>query len=264
MVGSNEHSRKSALLQYIEEKNKQIKAFLEQKGEIQKSFLGCNRPTDSDIWKPITPIPHSGRELDEPCVLEARPSTCQKLTTGISSELVHDITEIARFCTETKMQQDRQEQKLEKLGAGLRSREVETTRLGEELRNFKKAQHIREKLFMEQIDALSEKVQSLSKIIQDLRPEIMAHGSTVIAEKCELQKGSTKDIGSSMQTLDATYFIGDTKYVVQSILPVFEKEEIRKKAVEGLPTVEVADGNKTKIFSEELSDEESEMSVFSY
>lgn len=261
MVGSNEHSRKSALSQYIEEKNKQIKAFLEKKREIQKSFLGCNYLTDSDIWRPITPIPHAVRELDEPCVLDVRPSSCQNLKTGISSELVHDITEIARFCTETKMQQDRQEQKLEKLGAGLRSREVETTRLGEELCNSKKAQHIREKLFMEQIDALSEKIQALTKIVEYLRSEMMTHGSTVIAEKDESQRGSTEYIGSSMQTLDATYVIGNTEYVVQSILPVFEKKETLKKAVDVVSSGEVADGNKT---IEGVSDEESEMSVFSY
>ncbi|KAF5102922.1 hypothetical protein D0Z00_000180 [Geotrichum galactomycetum] len=263
MYQLNNYPRESILSQYIQEKNKQLKEFLEKEKELQDSFFGRHPFSGGEFRRPLTAAGYAARGVDDPSGFMATPPGAEpQQSVGISSELVHDITEIARFCTETKMQQDRQQEELKKLSSALRTREAEAARLVEKVHDHELTQRIRNELFVKQIAGLKQEIRALTSAVEHLRSSPAIQKSAATTETDVIQTGSAENTGPSMQTLEAMYIIGDTEYVVQAVLPTtgaVNDQVLGKVVAETEDAVEVSER-----ISGAKSDEESQISVFSY
>lgn len=265
MYQVNHYPRQSILAQYIQEKNKQLKAFLEKEQELQDSYFGRHPLSGGEFRRPLATAEYTARGVDGPSGFMATHSgTEPQQASGISSELVHDITEIARFCTETKMQQDRQQEELKKLTAALHTQEAEATHLGGEIRNHELTQRNRNELFVNQIAGLREEIKKLASTVEQLQARPAIQKSPAKTETDEIQKSSAEKTSPLVQTLEAMYIIGNTEYVVQADLPITGAANDHAPSKVVAETVTEETNEVCKRVSVAKSDEESKISVFSY
>lgn len=195
-----EGNRKALLSKYILEKNQQVERIFQEEEQLAQTNAFAPRNISTNK------IPANLVALEETRAHIERANNLEHARNNLAqSELIRDISEIAHFSADIKVQQEKQHEDIKALQEGLLKCATDVQMFAERSLDAAKTLGIRHQNFLGQLDGVSDKLNSLVNVfntVVETQASIMAKLNQTELEKEVILPKSSSEMENFLGTDD--------------------------------------------------------------